>query len=83
MVDTVHTIYNDIALTGKRGTPAEVAFLEGVARDLIDRGGAQAILLAGTDLSSFYAEHPPSFPFLDVAELHINEIVRRAASGGA
>lgn len=80
VVDTVHTIYNDIALTGKRGTPAEVEFLEGVARDLIDRGGAQAILLAGTDLSSFYAEQPPSFPFLDVAELHINEIVRRAKS---
>ena len=41
--DAVHTIYNDIALTGKRGTPAEVALLEGSARDLIDRGGAQAI----------------------------------------
>ena len=71
---------NDIALTGKRGTPAEVACFGDVARDLIDRGGAQAILLAGMDLSSFYAGQPPSFPFLDVAELQIKEIVRRARS---
>ena len=71
-------MYNDIALFGKRGTPTEVAFLERTARDLIDRGGAQAILLAGTDLSSFYAEQSPSFPFLDVARLHIDEILRRA-----
>jgi Asp/Glu/hydantoin racemase len=49
-------MYNDIALLGKCGTPVEVAFLERVARDLIDRGGAQAILLGGTDLSSFYAD---------------------------
>jgi aspartate racemase len=78
VLDAVHTMYNDIALFGKRGTPVEVAFLEGVARDLIDRSGAQAILLAGTDLSSFYAEQPPSFPSLDVARLHVDEIVRRA-----
>jgi len=75
VLDAVHAMYNDIALFGKRGTPT---FLERTARDLIDRGGAQAILLAGTDLSSFYAEQPPSFPFLDVARLHIDEILRRA-----
>ena len=78
VLDAVHTMYNDIALFGKRGTPVEVAFLEGIASDLIDRSGAQAILLAGTDLSSFYAEQPPSFPSLDVARLHVDEIVRRA-----
>jgi aspartate racemase len=80
VLDAVHAMYNDIALFGKRGTPTEVAFLERTARDLIDRGGAQAILLAGTDLSSFYAEQPPSFPFLDVARLHSDEILRRAGA---
>jgi aspartate racemase len=80
VLDAVHTMYNDIALFGKRGTPIEVAFLERTARDVIDQGGAQAILLAGTDLSSFYAEKPPSFPFLDVAQLHIDAILRRAVA---
>lgn len=81
VLDAVHAMYNDIALFGKRGTPDEAAFLEQVAYDLIDRDGAQAILLAGTDLSSFYAEQPPSFTFLDVARLHIDEILRRAGGG--
>lgn len=80
VTEAVHATYNDIALSGRRGTPAETAFLESVARELID-AGAQAILLAGTDLSSFYAEQPPRFPFLDVACLHIDEIVRRAGLG--
>lgn len=78
LLDKIHTIYNDIALYGKRGTQPEVQLLEDAAREVIDQGGAKAILLAGTDLSSFYAEQPPTYPFLDVARLHIDEIVRRA-----
>ena len=78
LLDTVHAVYNDIAIHGKRGTQPEVRFLEDAAREAIEQGGAQAILLAGTDLSSFYAEQPPTYPFLDVARLHIDEIVRRA-----
>lgn len=78
LIAEVHAIYSDIALHGKRGTQPETRFLETAARELIVRDGAQAILLAGTDLSSFYAEQPPSFPVLDVARLHIAEIVRRA-----
>jgi len=78
VLDDVHRVYSDIALDGKRGTQPERLFLEGAARDLIDHGGAQAIVLAGTDLSSFYAEQPPAYPFLDVARLHIDEILRRA-----
>ena len=77
----VHATYSDIALRGKRGTQPEAQFLEGVARELIDEGGAEAILLAGTDLSSFYAEQPPSYRFIDLARLHIDEIVRRAQAG--
>lgn len=74
-IDVVHDTYNDIALHGKRGTKAEVEYFRTLADDLITRRGAQAIVLAGTDLSSFYAEQKPDFPFLDVAELHINQIL--------
>ena len=74
----MHKAYGDIALHGKRGSQPETRFLEDVARDVIGQGGAQAILLAGTDLSSFYAEQPPTYPVLDLARLHIDEIVRRA-----
>ena len=73
----VHTTYNDIALHGKGGTEPEVAYLQSVAEQAV-RDGAHAILLAGTDLSSFYAEQPPTYPSVDVARLHIDQIIRRA-----
>jgi aspartate racemase len=79
VMEAVHTTYNDIALHGKRGTEPEVAYLKSVAEQAV-RDGAQAILLAGTDRSSFYAEQPPTYPFVDVARLHIDEIIRRAAA---
>ena len=78
LIDEVHAAYNEIALHGKRGTQPEIRFLERSARAMLDDRGAQAILLAGTDLSSFYAEQPPTYPFVDVATLHIDRIVRDA-----
>ena len=78
LIDEVHAAYNDIALHGKRGTQPELRLLETAARALVETGGVQAILLAGTDLSSFYAERPPTYPFLDVATLHVDRIVRDA-----
>jgi len=78
IIDHVHAMYTDIALCGKRGTPTETEFLEGVARTAVERDGAQAILLAGTDLSSFYAGQAPTFPHLDLAQLHINAIIDHA-----
>jgi aspartate/glutamate racemase len=75
VIQVVHDTYNNIALHGKRGTPAEVEYFGNLARDLIEKRGAQAIVLAGTDLSSFYAEQRPDFPFLDVAQLHIEQIL--------
>ena len=48
------------------------------AEVLISRDGVDAILLAGTDLSAvFTAEHPPPFPYLDCAALHIAAIAKR------
>lgn len=74
-IERVHETYTDIALTGKRGTNAEAAYFDDLAGDLVDRRGAQAIMLAGTDLSSFYADREPDFPFLDVSALHIKQIL--------
>jgi aspartate/glutamate racemase len=77
VINEVHSIYSSIALNGKRGTWPEVEVLESVARALTKGGEARGIVLAGTDLSSFYAEQPPAYPFLDVARLHVDEIMRR------
>jgi aspartate/glutamate racemase len=76
VLESVHSMYNDIALHGKRGTRPETEYLSKVAHELIEKGGAQAIVLAGTDLSSFYAEQRPDYPSVDVAQLHIDQIMK-------
>lgn len=78
-IDRVHATYNDIALQGKCGTQPETDLLLDVARGL-DARGARLIVLAGTDLSAFYADTRPDYPFMDVAQRHVDEIVRRAVS---
>jgi aspartate/glutamate racemase len=75
LIDDIHTIYNEIALRGKKGATAETEHLSKVARELIDKRGVQAIVLAGTDLASFYAEHKPDYPYLDVAQLHLDQLI--------
>lgn len=75
LIDDIHTVYTDIALRGKRGTQAETEHLSTIARELVDKHGAQAIVLAGTDLASFYAEQKPDYPYLDVAQLHLDQLV--------
>ena len=74
-LEEVHAIYSDIALNGGGGTTPETERLNQIAHDLLGRG-AQAIVLAGTDLSSFYAEQPPAYPVVDVARLHIAQILQ-------
>lgn len=73
--ERIHQTYMDIALNGKRGTKPEVEYFNSLADDIMNRAGVQAIVLAGTDLSSFYAAEPPEYPFLDMAQLHIEQIL--------
>ncbi len=73
-VEAVHDVYNDIALHGKQGTPTEIDQLARLAEEAL-AAGAQAIVLAGTDLSSFYSRTPPDYPYVDLADAHIGEIM--------
>lgn len=75
-IDLVHATHSQIALEGKRGTQPEAEVLSSLARN----HGAQAVLLAGTDLSSFYADEKPDFPVMDMAQLHIGQIMRLAVA---
>lgn len=77
-LEWVHDTYGEIALHGKRATQPETTELSRLAHRLLQRNDARAILLAGTDLSSFYSEHSPDFPHIDLARLHIDQIVRHA-----
>ncbi len=74
-LEKIHATYNEIALSGKRGSEDEYRALDELAAELRSQG-AEAILLAGTDLSSFYATRPPGYQFVDLAQLHIEAIAK-------
>jgi len=71
----IHDSYLDVVYD--RSTPAGIDKLRELAHTLIKRDGAEAVLLAGTDLSMVMNEQNAGFPTLDCAGVHIAEITRR------
>ena len=63
-----------------RSTPETIDRLRELARTLIRRDGAEAVLLAGTDLSMVLNEGNAGFPTVDCAGVHIAAITRRLLS---
>ncbi len=74
-IDFIHNAYLDVVYD--RSTPDKIDRLREVARALIRRDGAEAVLLAGTDLSMVLNEDNAGFPTLDCAGVHIAPITRR------
>jgi len=74
-IDVINNAYLDIVYD--RSTPAGIDHLRELARTLIRRDGAEAVLLAGTDLSMVLSEANAGFPTIDCAGVHIKEITRR------
>jgi aspartate racemase len=60
-----------------RGTSAQTDELRRLAQTFVKRDGAQAVLLAGTDLTMVMNESDAGFPALDCARVHIEAIMRR------
>ena len=74
-IDRIHRIYTDIV--AGRGSDAQTEELRKLAQTFVTRDGAQAVLLAGTDLSMVFTESNAGFPAIDCARIHIDAIVRR------
>jgi aspartate racemase len=74
-IETINSAYLDVVYD--RNTPATFDRLRELARTLMTRDGAEAVLLAGTDLSMVMNEQNAGFPTLDCAGVHIAEITRR------
>jgi aspartate racemase len=74
-IEKIHTTYMDV-LHG-RSTPAQIDSLRQLARTLVARDGAEAVLLAGTDLSMVLNEDDAGFPTIDCAAAHIKAIAKR------
>jgi len=74
----IHNTYLDVVYD--RSTPEGIDRLRDLAHTLIKRDGAEAVLLAGTDLSMVLNEENAGFPTIDCAAVHISEITRRLLS---
>lgn len=74
-VDYIHQTYFRLASTGVGGDP-EREGLTRLAETLIRRDGVDAIVLAGTDLALIFDESNISFPHVDCARVHLDEILR-------
>jgi aspartate racemase len=60
-----------------RGSDTQAEELRKLAQTFVARDGAQAVLIAGTDLSTVFTEGNAGFPMIDCASVHIGAIVRR------
>ncbi|KNG95089.1 aspartate racemase [Pseudaestuariivita atlantica] len=78
-LDEVGQRYQDMAVAG-RCTPEDRAFFFRTAAVLMDRG-AEAIVLAGTDLNlAFDGSTDPGYPVIDALDVHV-DLLARLASG--
>ena len=74
-IETINNAYLDVVYD--RSTAATLDRLRDLAGTLMKRDGAEAVLLAGTDLSTVMNEQNAGFPTLDCAGVHIKEITRQ------
>jgi aspartate racemase len=74
-IDIINSSYLDFVYD--RHTPATIDRLRELAHTLIKRDGAEAVLLAGTDLSMVMNEENAGFPTIDCAGVHIAEIAKQ------
>ncbi len=76
-LDAVHQAYIDMAKAG-RVTDAQRAVFYDAGNALIKDGGAEAIMLGGTDLALAFDADTSPFPIVDCAAIHVDAVVAAA-----
>jgi aspartate racemase len=73
-MDYIHSTYLEL-LQKRAGTDEQHGKMTAIAHTLQKRDGAEAILLAGTDLAVLFNEANTEFPHVDCASLHLKRIL--------
>ena len=76
-LDEIHRCYTGMSVAGA-ATPEQRRYLQDAGRALCRDGGADAVLLGGTDLSLAFDPEPGDYPVLDAAAIHAEAIARLA-----
>lgn len=77
-VERVGETYLDIALSGACDDDQRAFFFE-TGRKLIEEEGADAVVLAGTDLGLAFDGHDPGYRVIDALDVHVDLLARLAS----
>jgi aspartate racemase len=69
-IETLGQLYQDLAVSGTCTDATRAAFFD-AGRRMVDALGAQAIVLAGTDLNLAFDGLDPGFPVIDALDVHV------------
>ncbi|MCF1707251.1 aspartate/glutamate racemase family protein [Tabrizicola sp. J26] len=70
-IDELGQMYQDIAVAGTCDETQRETFLA-AGREMVDRLGAEAIVLAGTDLNLAFDGKDPGYPVVDALDIHVD-----------
>jgi aspartate racemase len=76
-LDAVHDAYVSVASVASC-TPEQRGVFFDAGRALVDEHGAEAVVLAGTDLALAFNGHDPGFTTFDCIDAHVSAIVEHA-----
>jgi len=68
-IDPLGQVYQDVAVAGACSEDARRVFFE-AGRDMVARG-AEAVVLAGTDLNLAFDGHDPGYRVIDALDVHV------------
>lgn len=77
-IDDIGQTYQDVAVSG-RCTDAQRALFFEAGRRMVADQGAEAIVLAGTDLNLAFDGHDPGFRVIDALDVHVDVLADLAA----
>ena len=77
-IDTLGQTYQDIAVAGVC-TGAQRALLFDAGARMVQGHGADAVVLAGTDLNLAFDGTDPGYPVIDALDIHVDVLTRLAA----
>lgn len=63
-------VYQDVATSGVCTDEQRTVFLE-AGRRMVEDQGAEAVILAGTDLGLAFTGHDPGYPVIDALDVHV------------
>ena len=69
-IEELGQMYQDVAVAGACNAAQRQAFLE-AGREMVDRLGAEAVVLAGTDLNLAFDGQEPGYPVIDALDIHV------------